>query len=235
MENKVTSYGKYIWIILSSFIVFLIVLSATVKPPEAFSYEKAADGIQSFYASPEGYAAGCGNIFRAKNAVALSKEIPEEYYNIIPEDGYVPSGATIIPIYGYLSQRGMHPSQFKFYNKDSINKDIPESLILRTMYDNQVPIIWYDAETIKESDYKRLQEIGESNKGKVIIMPWLGYGVDHLPRDRTIAFAVFGMSQSCKTLDINVLKQFLSFTEEHGYDDKPSKPAIAELALPELL
>lgn len=235
MENKVTSYGKYIWIILASFIVFLIILSATVKPPKAFAYEKIENNIQSFYASPEGYAAGCGSIFRAKNAVALSKEIPKEYYNIIPEDGYVPSAPVIIPIYGYLSERGMHPSQFKFYPKDSINKDIPESLILRTMYDNNVPVIWYDAEKINDKDYAKLKELGDANLGKVIIMPWLGYEVGNLPRDRTIAFAVFGMSQSCKTFDINVLKQFLTFADSHDFEDKPSKPAVAELALPELL
>lgn len=215
--------------------MILIILAATVKPPQAFSLEKSENNVQSFYGSPEGYAAGCGSIYRAKNAVALSKEIPEEYYNVMPADGYVPSASVIIPIYGYMSERGIHPSQFKFYGKDNVNKNIPESLILRTMYDSDVPVIWYDAKTINDSDYEDLKALGERAEGRIIILPWLNYETDKMPRDRSIAFAVFGMSQSCKTFDIKVLDQFLEFSTTHDFEDKPVKPAIAELSLPEIL
>lgn len=220
---------------LAGLIILLLTLSAIVKPPKAFSLENFENGIQSFYASPEGYANGCGSIFRAKNAVALSKEIPEEYYNIISEDGYIPSPPVIIPIYGYMSERGIHPAQFKFYGKESVNKNIPESLIIRTLYDNAIPVIWYNSKNINEKDYEALQNLGKNAEGRLIIMPWLEYDNDPLPRDRTIGFSVFGMSQSCKTFDIEVLNQFIDFAANHSFEDKPIKPEIAELSLPELL
>ena len=220
---------------LSFFILVLIVLSAFIKPPKAFSVERIEGDLQSFYASPAGYASGCGGIFRTKNAITASKEIPEEYYSNLPSGGYIPSAPVIVPTYGYLTERGMHPSQFKFYSKESINKDIPEQLILRTMYDSGVPVIWYDSTKITEKDYNMLKRIGEDNKGKVLILPWLKYDSDNLPKDRTIAFAVFGMSQSCKTFNYDVLIEFLNFAENHSFDEKPLKPEVAELTLPELM
>ena len=235
METKIKSYAKPVIFSLIGLFILLITLSLAIKAPKAYSFDTTNGNIQSFYASPQGYAAGCGNLFRAKYAVQMSKEIPESYYNIIPQDGYIPSSPLIIPIYGYLSQRGMHPSQFKFYSPESVNKDLPESLILRTMYDNNVVVIWYDPEKISKEDYEGLKAFGNENEGKVLIMPWLHYDSKTLPRDRTIAYAVFGMSQSCKTFNFEVIQQFISFTDEHPYEDKTFKPAVADLALPELL
>lgn len=234
MELKIKSYATPVAIGLGVFILILILLSAFIKPPKAFSLERVENNIQSFYASPAGYASGCGGIFRAKNAVAESKEIPEEYYSNIPNDGYIPSAPVIIPIYGYLTERGMHPSQFKFYSEESVNKDIPEQLILRTMYDTGVPVIWYDPDKISTKDYGILKTIGSDNEGKILIMPWLKYDSPTLPKDRGIAFAVFGMSQSCKTFNYDVFVDFLNFADSHSFEEKPIKPEVAELTLPEL-
>lgn len=235
MEHTIKSYAKPVLIGFSIFIVLLVSLGIFVQPPKAFSLEKTVGGVESYYGSPQSYSAGCGTIFRAKNAVAESKQIPESYYLDIPNDGYVPSSPLIVPTYGYLTERGMHPSQFKFYSEESVNKDLPEQLILRTMWDSGIPVIWYDPKKISPEDYATLEGLGKNNEGRLLILPWLHYDSANLPRDRAIAYSVFGMSQTCKTFNRDALNQFLDFADKHPFENKPVKPEIAKLSLPELL
>ena len=234
MEHTVKSYAKPVLIGFSIFVVLLISLGIFIQPPKAYTLEKTIDNIQSYYGSPQAYAAGCGNIYRAKNAIVQSKQIPESYYLNLPNDGYIPSSPLIVPMYGYLTERGMHPSQFKFYSEEDVNKELPEQLILRTMWDSGIPVIWYDPNRIGSTDYKTLEGLGKNNEGRLLILPWLHYDSAKLPRDRAIAYSVFGMSQTCKAFSRDVLNQFLDFTDKHQFENKPIKPEIAELTLPQL-
>lgn len=234
MEHKIKSYASLILYIFSGFMVLLILLSVFIKAPQAHSFETSGGNIKAYYGTPESYSAGCGSIYRVKPAVELSKVIPDEYYNDLPVDGYIPSPSTIVPMYGYMTERGMHPSQFKFYPKKSINKNIPESLIVRTMYDSNVPVVWYDADKIDDKSYKLLKQVGEENEGRIIIMPWVEYEGKKLPRERTIALSMFGMSQTCKTINLDTISQFLGFAMDNQYDGKPLEPSVADLTLPEM-
>lgn len=229
MDVKIKSYKKYGIILILSLVALLTVLIVSTNTPKPFTVKSDNEiGMVSYYTSPTGYAEQCGNIYKFSEAVEFSQQVPENFYIDGPVDSYIPSGHNIIPIYGYLSERGMSKEDIKFYSPETVNKNWTEQYILRTMWDYNNIVIWYNPDKATDEDIEELKQLDESLPNNILILPWLYYDNASMPLDRTFAFARLGFTQSCNTYNFNVLSEFGTFTSDNKLV-KPEIPEIAEL------
>lgn len=229
MGIKIKSYKKYSITVFIALSVILCALILTLNTPKAYSLKTDNSfGMEVYYAAPLAYGQGCGDLFIFPKAEEFSKQIPESFYSEGPSDGYIPSGTNIIPTYGYLSERGMPKDDIKFYSEDTVNKNWTENYILRTMWDNNNIVIWYDPSKVTDDELASLKLLDKQYPNAILVLPWLEYESKTLPFGRSIAYSRLGFTQSCERYNFNVMAEFANFTVEHKIKHA-EEPEIAEL------
>lgn len=153
---------------------------------------------------------GCGDVFRFSTNESLYGVIPQEAYATAQTKTIIPTHPMIVPVYGYMSDRGLKKNEVKFYERKGY-PDFPRQQILRTMWDDNTTVIWYD-ENATAADVFRIKKYTTEHTN-VLAVPWTG--VDALPMNRHIAFSTWGISQSCNTFDNSVLNDFQNFKKVH--------------------
>lgn len=229
MEVKIKSYKKYGALILATLIIIVVLLVTFTPNLKAFTMKDVSpNGLESYTASSLAYGLGCGNIYKQPEAGTLSKEIPQQYYLDNKDYRYIPSAPTAIPIYGYLSERGMDKSEIKFYDKETYTSEFTEQYILRTMWDNNNITLWYNPETISKKELKLIESLDSTYPNTILVLPWPEYDGAKIPAGRTFAYSKLGYSQSCTFFSLDVLVEFAKFAKDnpivHG-----EKPKIAKL------
>ena len=129
----------------------------------------------------------------------------------------------IVPVYGYLADKPLPKAAIRFY-EDKDYKEIPYQTVLRTMYDYNTTVLYYDR-GMAPGNLIAIQQFVDSEKN-VLALPWTYEG--SLPLVRKVAFASWGMSQSCGEWSEDVFKSFNRFAVANPV--RHSKiPAVASL------
>lgn len=227
--SKNRSNKKFTLIALAALVIPALALMLIPQSASAFHFKGNYNKeLSTYYSSSLAYGSGCGDIFVYPNTDKMSLQIPKEYWDNPPSDNYIPSPFVSMPMYGYLSERGLTKDKFKFYGPDSDNSSWSEPFILRTLRDNKLMIIWYDPKQASPEDLDVLKQVAEGTNGAVMVMPWLKFDNPNLPMKRAFAFNMFGASQSCSKLDLDVMNSFAKFVSKIDLrSDAP--PNIAKL------
>jgi hypothetical protein len=97
---------------------------------------------------------------------------------------------------------------------------IPYPTILRTLFDYDVTIIWYDPEDpILMIDVRGYVSEHEN----VMALPWL-YTDRQIPLDRKIAFSKWGITQSCSNFSVGTVNDFVEFTQKYSVAHEETPP-----------
>jgi len=182
----------------------------------------------------------CGPIFALQNPEGMVQEIPEEYYTTAGENAEPPSPPGLVPAFGYAAREGLTFEEITYYPYEE-NPDLyfSENTILRTMWDKDIVVIWYDPETVSEEDKETFSLLAETAAGQLLIIPWMNYeDSETLPLSRTIAYATIGITLSCEGFNINVLNEFRNYAIDNpkhvsGSEIPQGKPDYS-LALPRI-
>lgn len=163
--------------------------------------------------------AGCGDIYRIPPIEGNFGEIPEEFWELNkdnPDINIPVSPLLTVPIFGYMSQETLAATEIRFYDIAEY-EEAPLDLtqILRSMYDDDIIVIWYTTD-MDVSDIAALKAIAAEpeNVGKMLIVPWTGANRPMI-QGRDIAYAAWGISQTCTTYSEAVLNEFIEFEEEN--------------------
>lgn len=159
----------------------------------------------------------CGPIFAVQVLKGTMMEIPEKFYTTAGKTAEPPSPPGLVPAFGYAAPEGLTVEQITYYPYQE-NPDLyfSENTILRTMWDNDIIVIWYDPEKISTDDEETFNLLTENTQGQLLIIPWMNYeDVEELPLGRTVAYATVGATLSCEGYNINVLNEFRQYTQEN--------------------
>lgn len=199
-------------IAVTSILVIVITLfqPSNVSPTEL----SFARGL-SYPATAEAIGAKCGDTYVLDLDTNNSPVLPD---NILKKHYTYAMGNTLIPIYGYLDKRTLTTKQITFYTPTDFRAltkqhKISRERILRTMFEKNTLVIWYDPSQTKANDISNLESYAKQNEGKVLIVPWLWK--DSMPAGRAFAFARWGISQSCGELEMKLVNSFAIFSNKH--------------------
>jgi hypothetical protein len=225
MIKTFKSYKIYYLIALLAIVSMVLALvsmsSSEVKP---YQLESAQGLEQAYYPSTLAYVNKCGRIHVFKDVEKITYQIPDGY------TGTVDGSETIVPMYGYMSKEHMPLEKVGFYSPKTADRGWSEPYILSTMWHFQLVVIWYDEKKASKSDLAALEDLANKFKGRVLVLPWLKYGIQNtLPAGRTFAFARIGASQSCSQLNFDVILEFLQFLNKNKVGTSLGQPHIAVL------
>lgn len=209
MIKEFKSYRKVFFAVLSFLTVFAVILAMSSSSTKPYSLKEEKGYNKSYYASSLAYSSQCGHIYTYEDYEDISFLVPEKYWEEIP------SARDIVPMYGYIAREHLPKEQVGFYSPATVNRHWSESYILSTMWNLDIPVIWYDEAKTTSEDLERLERIANKFKNQILVLPWLKYEVDNLPVGRTFAFASMGSSQSCNKFNFEVMLYFLSFSTKH--------------------
>lgn len=180
----------------------------------------------------------CGPIFSVQNMENLILEIPEQFYKLNTAKTEPPSPPGLIPAFGYAAKEGLKRAEIKYYPPEN-SPYFSESVILRTMWDNDIVVIWYDKTKISEEDKETFTLLSEKNIGQLLIIPWMEYEDSPvMPQQRSIAYSTIGTTLTCEGFNINVLNEFRQYAlanPKHTVGEKLEKGTTDySLILPQL-
>lgn len=224
MIKKFKSYKGIFFASIAFLVVVVFALLSLSSDSKPYSVRDAYGERSIYYASTLAYVNKCGHIYAYKNVEKMAFNIPEGYA------GDIPSAPSVVPMYGYLSKETIPLEQIDFYSYETVNKSWSESYILATMFKTGVPVLWYDHKKVNEEEKKALEYIGNQLKNQILILPWLSYEHEELPKGRKFAYATSGASQSCDVFDLENFVEFLKFINDSEFDRTPTgmKDAVLE-------
>ncbi len=176
-------------------------------------------------------ATGCGDYF-------LWDTAPATHYAYLTQDELETTKffqpPMNLPAYGYMSEQPMAEGDTNAFltPQDLDNTAIPFPTVLRTLFDYNVTIIWYDpnntAIILDVKDYV-------SQHKDVMAMPWL-YTDRQIPLNRGVAFSHWGITQSCSSFSESMANDFVTFTAQHPiqHDITPPHAVITNGTAPML-
>lgn len=151
-------------------------------------------------------AAGCSSFF-TWNGRSEAQYITDETMNS-GELRYVQSPRTLVSFYGYVSENPLTDSEITVYEADQT--DIPtEYEILRTMAEKGTIVVYYVSDLLSYADYVEIVSLVEENDNMMMIP------VDTLPYERPVAFATWGISQSCTIWSEDAFDTFIEFANKN--------------------
>lgn len=187
---------------------------------------KSAYGGLEYPATLESMANGCGNIFYNPPKEGNYSVIPEKFWEYHEEQGTetvkIPTHSMIIPIFGYMSEEAYTEDAVRFYSLQEATEAPNLPMLLRTMYDRDITVVWYKA-NIAPSDLALIKAYADANPGEVFAYPWYFSG-GSLVGTRTVAYAKWGISQSCGLYNEQNLEDFIQFGKEHPIERKKDLP-----------
>jgi hypothetical protein len=180
----------------------------------------------------------CGPIFTVQDMKNMVLEIPDTFYFFNTIKTEPPSPPGLIPAFGYAAKEGLKPKEITYYPPDS-DIYLNESTILRTMWDNDIIVIWYDKNNLTENDEETFRLLSANTLGELLIIPWMEYeNSTTMPLNRNIAYASIGTTLTCEGFNINVLNEFRQYTldnPKHTVGDNLKQGDIDySLILPEI-
>lgn len=243
ISNNSTKYG-----IVGTVIAVVAVLTiATYNLNPQLAPTKGPYNSILYPASIGAVASSCGDIYRFKPDVAFTGVIPASVDTTPPDptvppapaptpaptkpvvkgktdkSGNVPRHPMIVPVYGYLADKPLPKSEIRFH-EDKDYKEIPYQTVLRTMYDYNTTVLYYDR-GMAPGNLIAIQQFVDAGKN-ILALPWTYEG--SLPLARNVAFASWGMSQSCSQWSEDVFKSFNRFTVANPVGHSKA-PAVASL------
>lgn len=183
-------------------------------------------GGLEYPATLESMANGCGNIFYNPPIEGNYSVIPDEFWEYHEEKGTetvkIPTHSMIIPIFGYLANEGFTEDAVRFYSMQEATEAPNLPMLLRTMYDRDITVVWYTTD-IAPSDLALIKAFADEHPGEVFAHPWY-YSGGSLIGTRSVAYAKWGISQSCGLYNENNLEDFIKFAKEHPIERKKDIP-----------
>jgi hypothetical protein len=205
--------------------VISVLTIATVNISPQLAAVAGDYGSTIYPASIRAVSNSCGDIFAFEPDENFFGEIPAEFLDPenVKSDIPISTHPMIVPVYGYMSPAPLAKTDIHFYPAEGF-MEIPYATILRTMYDLDTAVIYYDS-GVPAGDLIAVQQYALENPNTLVV-PWTFE--DSLPLKRELAYAVWGISQTCGTWDEDVFTEFRLFTEENTVS-RPSPAPAAKL------
>jgi hypothetical protein len=207
-------YKNYWLYTLSIFAILgLMILSSIVFPAEKkYNILDREPNYTTVAPSSIMLSQKCGPIFSVQDMNNMVLEIPEAFYFFNTIKSEPPSPAGLIPAFGYAGKEGLKPKEITYYPPDS-EIYLSEATILRTMWDNDIIVIWYDKNNLSADDEETFRLLSANTLGQLLIIPWMEYeNAKTMPLERNIAYASIGTTLTCEGFNINVLNEFRQYT-----------------------
>lgn len=171
-------------------------------------------GGEAYPATLLAMANGCGDIFHIPPKEGQYGVIPDEYWDLNDDPvNNIPVHLMTVPVFGYMANKGLSDDQIRFYTPEEGQEPLNRQMLLRTMYDQDIIVVWYDKE-LNEVDLNTLKNFVNESDQKILAYPWQ-YNNGVMVGDRSIAFAKWGTSQTCSLYSDEVLTEFIEFTEQN--------------------
>lgn len=164
--------------------------------------QPVADGGIAIRQTTDGLLGGCGPVFEFPAHRKISGIVPSERPGGTAP--YRPAYATTVPVFGPFWAHPA-PTTHPFWSVTDRWQPQPENLLYNMW---QGWMVVYYTRTARQSEVQALNRLTQHHPQiHLLVAPWPTY-LGALPANRTIAFAVWGASQTCQRLDIPALEQF---------------------------
>jgi hypothetical protein len=207
-------------IILALLAAILLLVSVVIfgVNPNRPSPAQGIGGLQ-YPATLTAMANSCGDIYYNPPIDGNFGVIQDEFYELNkdkPELNIPVHQQMVVPMFGYMDKESFSDADIRFYDAGEVKGPINRERLLRTMYDKDITVIWYTAET-EPSDVSAIKAYTVDNPGKVLAYPWYST-TGKLVGNRTVGFATWGISQTCGLYNEDIVKEFVDFAKENRVD-----------------
>lgn len=171
------------------------------------------NGGKAYPASLLAMANGCGDIFVMPPKEGQYGVIPSEYWELNSNPiQNIPVHIMTVPVYGYMAEKSMPDEDIRFYGPEEVDEPLNRQLLLRTMYDKDIIVLWYSKE-LNAVDINLIRQYVANSDQKILAYPWLYE--NNLVAGRNVAFAKWGISQTCSLYSDEVFEEFVIFANDN--------------------